>query len=181
MSEEITVKADALEPLFEAWEEPNRHRVRAASGEGAVVQNQRRPSPINAGMVQNLRAEVKGWRDNYYYGASDTSRQLLNHWFGRSHRVLTGGNEIEFRYYFCQREAIETLIYLKEVRRTERLSQLIAEFGGTQAEAAALGITEEEDALCRYAFKMARFSRWLTTALGRARLARNAGKLNKDR
>ena len=134
MSEEITVKVDALEPLFEAWEEPNRHRVRAASGEGAVV---------------------KSWRDNYYYGASDTSRQLLNHWFGRSHRVLTGGNEIEFRYDFHQREAIETLIYLKEVRRTERLSQLIAEFGGTQAEAAALGITEEEDALCRYAFKMA--------------------------
>lgn len=155
MPEEITIKADALEPLFEAWEEPNRHRVRAANGEGAVVQNQRRPSPINAGMVQNLRAEVKGWRDNYYYGASDTSRQLLNHWFGRSHRMVAGGNEIEFRYYFCQREAIETLIYLKEVRRTERLSQLIAEFGGTQAEAAALGITEEEDALCRYAFKMA--------------------------
>lgn len=24
MSDEITVKADALEPLFEAWEEPNR-------------------------------------------------------------------------------------------------------------------------------------------------------------
>lgn len=155
MSETLTIRSDALEPLFEAWEEPNRHHVRAASGEGAVVQNQRRPSPINAGMVQNLRAEVKGWRDNYYYGASDTSRQLLNHWFGRSHRMLTGGNEIEFCYYFCQREAIETLIYLKEVRRTERLSQLIAEFGGTQAEAAALGITEEEDALCRYAFKMA--------------------------
>jgi type III restriction enzyme len=155
MSETLTIKSESLEPLFEAWEEPNRHRVRASSGEGAEVRNQRRPSPINAGMVQNLRAEVKGWRDNYYYGASDTSRHLLNHWFGRTHRMVVGGNEIEFRYYFCQREAIETLIYLKEVRRTERLSQLIAEFGGTQAEAAALGITEEEDALCRYAFKMA--------------------------
>lgn len=155
MSESLTIKSDALEPLFEAWAEPNRHRVRAAGGEGAEVRNQRRPSPINAGMVQNLRVEVKAWRDNYYYGASDTSRQLLNHWFGRAHRMVTNGNEIEFRYYFCQREAIETLVYLKEVRHTERLSQLIAEFGGTQAEAAALGITEEEDALCRYAFKMA--------------------------
>ncbi|PWU19439.1 MAG: restriction endonuclease subunit R, partial [Verrucomicrobia bacterium] len=61
----------------------------------------------------------------------------------------------EFRYYFCQREAIETLIYLKEVRKLETLSQLIAEFGGPYAETAALGVTDEEDAWSRYAFKMA--------------------------
>jgi type III restriction enzyme len=35
------------------------------------------------------------------------------------------------------------------------LSQLWAEFGGPQAETAALGITEDEDLLARYAFKMA--------------------------
>ncbi len=151
MSETLTIKSDALEPLFEAWEEPNRHRVRAASGEGAVVKNQRRPSPINAGMVQNLRAEVKAWRTTILWRQRHP-RQLLN--TGSGAAPMDSGNEIEFRN-FCQREAIETLIYLKEVRRTERLSQLIAEFGGTQAEAAALGITEEEDALCRYAFKMA--------------------------
>jgi type III restriction enzyme len=62
---------------------------------------------------------------------------------------------VEFRYYFCQREAIETLIYLKEVRRIDALSQLIAEFGGAYAETAALGITDDEDAWTRYAFKMA--------------------------
>ena len=32
MPEEIMVKADALESLFEVWEEPNRHSVRVASG-----------------------------------------------------------------------------------------------------------------------------------------------------
>src|SRR5690606_32595687 len=74
---------------------------------------------------------------------------------GRPHRVGAPGQEFEFRYYFCQREAIETMIYLKEVRRVERLSQLIAEFGGTHAEAAALGITDEEDAWTKYAFRMA--------------------------
>jgi type III restriction enzyme len=155
VSEPITIKAEALEPLFDAWEEPSRHRVRAAGGEGAELRNQRRPSPIGGGLVQNVRAAVKEWRDNYYFGASETSRHLLHHWFGRAHRMSAGGTEIEFRYYFCQREAIETLVYLKEVRRTERLSQLIAEFGATHAEAAALGITEEEDAWSRYAFKMA--------------------------
>jgi type III restriction enzyme len=155
MIEPLTIKSEALEPLFGAWEEPNRHRVRAPSGDGAEIRAHRRPSLINAGLVQNLRAEVKQWRDNFYFGASETSRHLLNHWFGRAHRLLVAGNEVEFRYYFCQREAIETLVFLKEVRRVERLSQLLAEFGGTHAEAAALGITEEEDAWSRYSFKMA--------------------------
>ena len=155
MPEPLTVKAEALEPLFGAWEEPNRHRVRAPSGEGAEIRSHRRPSPINAGLVQNLRAEVKQWRDNFYFGASDTSRHLLNHWFGRAHRMHSRDADVEFRYYFCQREAIETLVFLQEVRRVRRLSQLFAEFGGAQATAAALGITEEEDAWSRYAFKMA--------------------------
>ncbi|MEP6880123.1 MAG: DEAD/DEAH box helicase family protein, partial [Nitrosospira sp.] len=106
-------------------------------------------------IAQNLRAMVKEWRDNFYFGASDTTRQLLNHWFGRAHIIGNDGNPCEFRYYFCQREAIETLIYLKEVRKQECLSQLIAEYGGAYAETAALGVTEEEDAWSRYAFKMA--------------------------
>ncbi len=149
MSETLTIKTEALEPLYEAWQEPDRHRVRAESGEGAVERKGRRPTGI--AIAQNLRAMVKEWRDNFYFGASDTSRQLLNHWFGRTHTV--NGNE--FRYYFCQREAIETLIYLKEFRKLECLSQLIAEYGGAYAETSALGVTEEEDAWSRYAFKMA--------------------------
>lgn len=145
----LDVRRDALGPLFEAWEEPRLHRVRAERGDGAVVRQGRRPSSIV--IAHNLRAMVKEWRDNFYFGASDTSRHLLNHWFGRAHEV----NGSEFRYYFCQREAIETLIYLKEVRRLECLSQMIAEFGGSLSEASALGVTPEDDAWSRYAFKMA--------------------------
>ena len=153
MPEQLTIKTEALEPLFAAWEEPDKHRVRADSGEGAVERKGRRPTGI--AIAQNLRAMVKEWRDNFYFGASDTSRQLLNHWFGRTHTIGTNGSSHEFRYYFCQREAIETLIYLKEFRKLECLSQLIAEYGGTYAETTALGVTEEEDAWSRYAFKMA--------------------------
>jgi type III restriction enzyme len=153
MPEMLTIKTEALEPLFAAWEEPDKHRVRADSGEGAVERKGRRPTRI--AIAQNLRAMVKEWRDNFYFGASDTSRQLLNHWFGRTHTIGTNGSSHEFRYYFCQREAIETLIYLKEFRKLECLSQLIAEYGGTYAETTALGVTEEEDAWSRYAFKMA--------------------------
>lgn len=153
MPDTLTIKTEALEPLFAAWEEPDKHRVRADSGEGAVERKGRRPTGI--AIAQNLRAMVKEWRDNFYFGASDTSRQLLNHWFGRTHTIGTNGSSHEFRYYFCQREAIETLIYLKEFRKLECLSQLIAEYGGTYAETTALGVTEEEDAWSRYAFKMA--------------------------
>jgi type III restriction enzyme len=150
MSQALSVRSEALEPLFAAWEEPNRHRVRARDREGAEIRDGRRPSPVI--IAQNLRAELKQWRDNFYFGASDTSRHLLNHWFGRAHADNQG---VEFRYYFCQREAVETLIYVKEVRKLERLSQVVEAFGGPHAEVAALGMTEDEDAWSRYCFKMA--------------------------
>ncbi|MFO0508626.1 MAG: DEAD/DEAH box helicase [bacterium] len=114
----------------------------------------RRPSPIV--IAHNIRSAVREWREAFYAGASDTSRYLLEHWFQRSHRRTTvAGEEYEFRYYFCQREAIETLIYLKEVRGIHSLSQLIEPFGGADAYIAALGVREEEDAWSRYAFKLA--------------------------
>ena len=157
-----TLNPTVLEPLFAPWQEPNAHRVRAEkSGDPAVVKQGRRASPIE--VVNNLRAAVREWREAFYIGASDTTIQLLNHWFNRAHRRIlpslegsgVGGEEFEFRYYFCQREAVETLIYLKEVRRIEYLSQIIAELGGANAELQALGITEDEDAMSRYAFKLA--------------------------
>ena len=150
-----TLNPTILEPLFAPWAEPNAHRVRAEkAGDPAVIVQGRRASPID--LVGNLRSAVRDWREAFYIGASDTTIQLLNHWFGRAHRQTTAsGEEFEFRYYFCQREAIETLIYLKEVRRIECLSQIIAEFGGTNAELQALGITEPEDSWSRYAFKLA--------------------------
>lgn len=152
---EPVINAAALEPLFEPWEEPTAHRIRAdKDGEPAKVVKHRRPSQI--AIAQNLRSDLRDWREAHYAGASDTTRHLLDHWFNRSHRKSTpAGEEFEFQYYFCQREAIETLIYLKEVRQLESLSQVVGEYGGPDAEVAALGITEEEDAWSRYAFKMA--------------------------
>jgi type III restriction enzyme len=150
-----SLNSTILEPLFAPWAEPSAHRVRAEKiGDPAVIVKGRRASPID--LVSNLRSAVRDWREAFYIGASDTTIQLLTHWFGRAHRQTTAnGEEFEFRYYFCQREAIETLIYLKEVRRIECLSQIIAEFGGATAELQALGITEDEDSWSRYAFKLA--------------------------
>lgn len=36
MPEQFTIKTEALEPLFAAWEEPNKYRVRTASGAGRI-------------------------------------------------------------------------------------------------------------------------------------------------
>src|SRR5581483_12432040 len=117
----------ALEPLYLPWEEPTKHRVRAKrEGEPAVHEKGRRPSTIV--IAQNLRQAVGEWRQaDYAYGCSETTRELLLHWFWRAHRVpTTDGNLVEFNYYFCQREAIETLIYLMEVRGLTSLSAVTA-------------------------------------------------------
>ena len=149
------VNPTALESLYAPWEEPTSHRVRADKRDGpAKVVIYRRPSPIT--IVNNLRMAVREWREAYYVGASETTRQLLVHWFEHPHRATTpSGDEFEFRYYFCQREAIETAIYLKEILQINCLSQIVEAFGGTDAEIAALGITEDEDLWTRFAFKMA--------------------------
>ncbi len=154
MSDEQVVNTSALEPLFSPWEEPRAHRVKVGGGQPPKTIQGRRPSPIM--IAQNLRAAVRDWREASYPAASDTTRELLGHWFGRPHRQKTAdGEEFEFRYFFCQREAIETLIFLKELRGLNCLSQIVAEFGGAYAETAALGIAPEEDAWSRYAFKVA--------------------------
>lgn len=146
----------ALTPLFEPWEVPNAHRGKADSpGAPARILRGRRPSPIS--MVQSLRRAVSEWRDNGYPGASPTTRELFSYWFRRGHVLAApDGSSREFRYYFCQREAIETFVFLREARPASRhLSQLIEEFGGPDSRTLALGVTPEEDALSRYAFKIA--------------------------
>ncbi len=66
----------ALESLFQPWEEPTAHRIKnPKAGEPAIVEKHRRPSPI--AVVQNLRSESRQWREAFYVGASDTSRELL--------------------------------------------------------------------------------------------------------
>ena len=67
-------------------------------------------------LVHKVREQVKTWRDNGYSGAAETSRALLNWWFN-THHPLEGADSTvsEFQYYFAQREALETVIYLYDV------------------------------------------------------------------
>ena len=57
-------------------------------------------------LVNALRADVKAWRESGYRNASQTTKRLLRHWW-REDRAR--------RLFFCQLEAVETIIYLEEI------------------------------------------------------------------
>lgn len=105
------------------WERPDNYLRRKSKTEFEVVEG-RRPSKML--LVNKLRDAVNEWREKGYPGATDTSKQLLAYWFDQSH--LSEGSREPFHFYFCQREAIETIIYLFEVKRYDDLAPLIEEF-----------------------------------------------------
>ncbi len=100
-----------------------------------------------APLVPKIREEVNKWRANGYPGASETTNSLLNFWFNEDHKQ----NERFFRYYFCQREAIETLIYLYEIKKFRRLEQLVRIYDTTKK----VAYNPNEDLFAKYCFKMA--------------------------
>ena len=73
-------------------------------------------------LVPALRKRVKEWRESGYVGAAATSKSLLQWWF-LTPKLWPQVDEItgqpqalaEFQYYFAQREALETIIYLYDV------------------------------------------------------------------
>jgi type III restriction enzyme len=67
-------------------------------------------------LVSQIRKKVKEWRDSGYVGATDTSKSLLTWWFDTPHLMeQADGTLSEFQYYFAQREALETVIYLYDI------------------------------------------------------------------
>ena len=62
--------------------------------------------------VNQLRDDVRGWRQGGYSGTAIVTRRLLEWWFERDEERKAIGR----RFFFCQQEAIETVIYLYEVQ-----------------------------------------------------------------
>ncbi|MFH1051422.1 MAG: DEAD/DEAH box helicase family protein [bacterium] len=58
-------------------------------------------------LVNQIRPHIKMWRENSYPGVTGITRRLLEHWNEKKEK-----NDI--RFFFCQLEAIETLIWLTE-------------------------------------------------------------------
>ncbi|HVA47276.1 MAG TPA: DEAD/DEAH box helicase family protein [Pirellulales bacterium] len=67
-------------------------------------------------LVNQIRQRVKAWRerpDNPYAGVNGITRRLLEHWRDAEQRE-------DRQFFFCQLEAIETLIWLVEAPAAER-------------------------------------------------------------
>jgi len=76
--------------------------------------------------VPELREKVAEWRKNNYEGASETSKSLLNWWFKEPHTIYTkDGTSVSFQYYYAQREAVETIVWLYDVEKVENKYDLI--------------------------------------------------------
>lgn len=65
-------------------------------------------------LVHRIRQGVTEWRQAGYPGVSDTTRFLLLHWFETEHAIYGDGSFVPFRWYFAQREAVESAIWLYE-------------------------------------------------------------------
>ncbi len=63
----------------------------------------------NAEFINTIRKEVKSWREAGYPKASRITKELLDFWFNNKER------RVNLRLFFCQREAVETAIWLNEI------------------------------------------------------------------
>ena len=77
---------------------------------------------IELNLVNLIRKKVDEWRNAGYPFITNITRQLLEFWHDESVR--------ENRFFFCQLEAIETLIWLVETPDTEKRGVDIPSDGG---------------------------------------------------
>ncbi|MGB7159141.1 MAG: DEAD/DEAH box helicase family protein [Tepidisphaeraceae bacterium] len=75
-------------------------------------------------LVNRIRPRVDAWREAGYPGVTATTRTLLEHWNDIEQR------EPSKRFFFCQLEAMETLIWLTEAPAAERVGIDIPGDGG---------------------------------------------------
>jgi type III restriction enzyme len=69
--------------------------------------------------INNLRDEVRAWRKAGYGGTAVVTRRLLEWWFERDEERSAVGR----RFFFCQQEAVETIIYLYEVQNRRKMRE----------------------------------------------------------
>jgi type III restriction enzyme len=78
---------------------------------------------ITLPLVNQIRPRVKAWREADYPGASGITKRLLRHWQDPEQRENK-------RFFFCQLEAIETLMWLTEAPESDRVGVKVPGDGG---------------------------------------------------
>ena len=78
---------------------------------------------IEIPLVNRIRPRVQAWREAGYSGVTGITKRLLEHW--------TDPEEFDSRrFFFCQLEAVETLIWLAEAPAAEKVGVDIPSDGG---------------------------------------------------
>ena len=67
---------------------------------------------IQIPLVNEIRKRVKAWKQNGYPGITSVTRKLLEHWYAKDVR--------RFPFFYCQLDAIETIIWFAEAHDTEK-------------------------------------------------------------
>lgn len=101
----------------------------------------------NAEFINGIRKEVKTWREAGYPKASRITKELLDFWFNNKER------RANLRLFFCQREAVETAVWLNEIaERDPNTGNYILNLLGERRHTVS---SDDAYVLPRTAFKMA--------------------------
>ncbi len=127
--------------LNNPYEEPQKHWLYERETRDFSIKEGRRPAGyikatpkyrgfddpgifVEIELANKIRARVRQWREAGYPGVTGITRRLIDHWCD-----LDG--QTDRRFFFCQLEAIETLIWLTEAPASERVGIEISGDGGT--------------------------------------------------
>jgi type III restriction enzyme len=78
---------------------------------------------IEIELVNKIRPRVKKWREEGYANVTGITKRLLEHWHNNEERENK-------RLFFCQLEAIETLVWFNEAPASEKTGIVIPKDGG---------------------------------------------------
>lgn len=113
-----------------AYSEPHQHWKYSLEKEEFVLETGRRPAGyfvseqgsnqyndigrfVELPQVNDIRGRVKRWRSLGYPGVTGVTKKLLDHWNDSEQRT--------YPFFFCQMDAIETLIWLTEAPDSEKI------------------------------------------------------------
>ena len=123
-----------------AYREPTHHWRHDLNSQSFIMEEGRRPAGyfiagqgsnqyndigqfIELPLVNMIRPRVKAWREAGYPGVTGVTKKLLEHWNDPDAR--------QYQFFFCQLDAMETLVWLIEAPDSEKVGINIPGDGGT--------------------------------------------------
>lgn len=122
-----------------AYREPTHHWKYDLNGQTFIREEGRRPAGyfvagqgsnqyndigkfVELPLVNKIRPRVKAWREAGYPGVTGVTRKLLDHWNDKDAR--------QYPFFYCQMDAMETLVWLTEAPAADKVGIDIPNDGG---------------------------------------------------